>query len=89
LNFGEALEALKRGDRVTRAGWNGQDMWLALMPAFTIPANLVNERTRRFVPRGDLSCGGYIVIWTHDSVWQPGWLATQADMLAEDWELVF
>lgn len=30
MTFGEAIEALKRGERVTRAGWNGKGMWLAL-----------------------------------------------------------
>jgi len=30
MNFGQALEALKEGKKVTRGGWNGKDMWLAL-----------------------------------------------------------
>ncbi|RSD21995.1 DUF2829 domain-containing protein [Amycolatopsis eburnea] len=30
MNFGEALKALRRGEKVTRAGWNGAGMWLAL-----------------------------------------------------------
>lgn len=30
MNFGDALEKLKVGDRVTRTGWNGNGMWLAL-----------------------------------------------------------
>jgi hypothetical protein len=30
MTFGEAIEALKAGERVTREGWNGKDMWLAL-----------------------------------------------------------
>lgn len=88
MNFGEAIQALKDGKRVARVGWNGKNMWLALMPGMTIPAGMVNERTRKFVPKGDLVVGGYIVMWTAQGVWQPGWLASQPDMLAEDWQLV-
>lgn len=30
MNFGQAIEALKQGKRVSRSGWNGKGMWLAL-----------------------------------------------------------
>ncbi len=33
MNFGQAVEALKAGQRVSRSGWNGKGMWLALIPA--------------------------------------------------------
>lgn len=90
MNFGQALEALKAGNKVQREGWNGKGMFLALMPGFVIPAAMINERTRKFVqaPDQDLNCGGYIVMWTAQQVWQPGWLASQADMLAEDWSVM-
>lgn len=88
-DFGWAIKKLKEGCRVTRSGWNGKGMWLALMPGFVIPKGMINERTRKFVSgEKDLDCGAYIVMWTAQGVWQPGWLANQADMLAEDWELV-
>ena len=88
MNFGQAIEALKAGKRVSRSGWNGKGMWLALMPSTIIPEASVNERTKPFVPSGDLRVGAYIVMWTADGTWQPGWLASQADMLAEDWEVL-
>jgi hypothetical protein len=88
MTFGEALEHLKNGDRVARAGWNGKNMWLAYMPPVTIPEGMVNGRTKKFVPVGDLVVGGYVVMWTAAGVWQPGWLASQADMLADDWSVV-
>ena len=88
MNFGEAIDALKSGQRVARAGWNGKGMWLAFMPGMTIPAGQVNTRTRKFLPDGDLTIGGYIVMWTAQGIWQPGWLASQMDILAEDWEIV-
>jgi hypothetical protein len=85
MNFGEAIEALKRGEAVFRDGWNGKGMWLVLMPAMIVPEDQVNELTKTFVPNGDLNVGAYIVMKTAQGVWQPGWLASQADMLAEDW----
>ena len=30
VNFGEAIEALKRGSHVARNGWNGKGIWLEL-----------------------------------------------------------
>lgn len=85
LTFGDAVERLKRGRRVSRAGWHEKDTWLAFMPGVVIPDGMVNGRTKKFVPRGDLNVGGYIVLMTAQGVWQPGWVASQADMLAEDW----
>ncbi len=88
MNFGEAILALKAGQRVARSGWNGKSMWLAYMPDVVIPEGMVNGRTKKFVPTGDLRVGGYVVMWTAAGVWQPGWLASQADMLSDDWEVL-
>lgn len=98
MNFGQAIEALKSGQRVSRDGWNGRNMWLAYMPPVDIAAEDVNDRTRahlagapdveKLVDREGLSVGGYIVMWTAQGLWQPGWLASQADMMAEDWFVV-
>ena len=87
-DIGWAVAQLKESKRVRREGWNGKGMWLALMPETTIPAGMVNERTRRHLPTGDLPVGGYIVMWTAQGVWQPGWVATQSDLLGQDWLLV-
>lgn len=88
VDFGDAIRALKDGKRVAREGWNGKGMWLALMGAMTVPEGMVNARTKAHVPTGDLIVGAYIVMWTAQGVWQPGWLASQADMLAEDWVIL-
>lgn len=94
LSFDEALVHLKAGRRVARAGWNGKRMWLAYMPPVEIPAGVVNGRTRQFITAerldamGVLRVGGYVVMWTADGVWLPGWLASQTDLLAQDWEVL-
>jgi hypothetical protein len=89
MTFGLAIEALKKGKKVSRKGWNGKNMWLCYMPPVLIDAGIVNGRSRKFLGEGkDLDCQGYIVMYTAQGKWQPGWLASQADMLSEDWMIV-
>lgn len=70
MNFGDALELLKAGHSVQRAGWNGKGMHLFLQ----IPS--------------ETYCDPYIVMYTAQGTYQAGWLASQADMLADDWRQV-
>lgn len=86
MTFGQAIEALKAGKKVTRKGWNGSKMWLVYMPPFIVEEP--NERTRAHGITEAFQCDGYIVMWTAKGTWAPGWLASQADMLSEDWEVI-
>ena len=96
MNFGEALEALKAGKKVARNGWNGKGMWIAMMSGMKLPAfnsqepgKKVNDRTAALIGESTpLETLPYIAMWTADSKWLPGWLASQTDMLAEDWQIV-
>lgn len=89
LNLGVALEQLKRGARVSRAGWNGKGMWLYLLPAH--PATRVIGHAARLGSSDveavveHINLEPCIVMHTAQGTEQPGWLASQADMLAEDW----
>jgi hypothetical protein len=96
MTFGMAIELLKTGKKVARKGWNGKGMWLVLMPELNLPpfssqepGAKVNDRTAKHIGVDvPLNCNPYIVMWTADKKWQPGWLASQTDMLAEDWEII-
>lgn len=92
MDFGRALQALKEGYRVSRSGWNGKGMWICLVPGIEnagpdqlfgpqIPLAIVNgNRGVRVCPRIDMrAADGSVVI---------GWLASQTDMLAEDWDII-
>ncbi len=68
MDFGGALQSLKAGKRVARAGWNGKGMWLALQ----VP----DAHSKMSLP--------YIYMSTVTGDLVP-WLASQTDMLAEDW----
>jgi hypothetical protein len=86
-DFGWAICQAKEGKKIRRSGWNGKNQWVVYMEPMTIPEGLVNERTRKFLPTGPLHVGGYFVIYTESGTWQCGWLASQADMLSDDWEV--
>ena len=94
--FGHALEALKMGNKVARKGWNGKDMWLVYMSGMTLPSfntqdtgRKVNDRTAKWIGEDTpLVTLPYIAMWTADKKWLPGWLASQTDILAEDWIIV-
>jgi len=81
FDFGEALGRLKHGYPVCRAGWNGKGMWI----------EFVNSGGWNLDPRTSetlgLPCAPFIVMKTADGNLVP-WLASQTDILAEDWQLV-
>lgn len=93
LDFGEAIRALKAGHRVARAGWNGKGMWLALScnGTRTIPAeNFWSPHNAEFARQngGAATVLPSITMKTATGEILMGWLASQTDMLAEDWEVV-
>lgn len=96
LNFGQAIERLKEGQRLARVGWNGKGMFIVLMPRLQLPAyntqgteRKVNDRTAKWIGEdAPLDCSPYIAMYTADKKWQPGWLASQTDLLADDWQVV-
>lgn len=90
MNFGEAIEALKLGKMVTRKGWNGKGMYLWLMPAATVKAEWCREPHLKALAEengGEVECLGSIRMKTADNKVLTGWLASQTDMLSEDWEI--
>ena len=82
MTFGEAISAVKNGARIQRSGWNGKKQYVEL-------ATCISYK----------DADGQIVNCTHDAIGnqalafvgtsgvQMGWLASQADMLADDWKI--
>lgn len=81
MNFGEALALLKANYKVARNGWNGKNMWLEYVPAEAWFMG-ANEMRRQLCDRLP-----WIGMKTADDKFVP-WLASQTDLLAEDWVLV-
>lgn len=94
LDFGKALSFLKRGCRVARQGWNGKGMFLFLLPAGDgIPTRVIHDPALRAVIESELGGDtfdalGSIRMFTADKKILTGWLASQTDMLSEDWEIL-
>lgn len=95
MTFGLAIEALKQGLKVARHGWNGKGMFLWLKPAVVIKAEWCkDEKLKELVEAngGEMPALGTICMYTHDGkggrAILTGWLASQSDMLGEDWMLV-
>lgn len=93
LTFGLAIEALKKGYKVARAGWNGKGMWLSLScndtrevaaENFWSPHNAEHARQNG----GKATVLPSITMKTATGEILMGWLASQTDMLAEDWTVI-
>ncbi len=86
MNFGKAIEALKQGKKVTRKGWNGKKMFLYYVPEGLYPAR--TDAAKSIADEnGKVQYGPYIAMKTAQGNVVP-WLASQTDMLSEDWEIV-
>jgi hypothetical protein len=78
MEFGDALVAVEAGARIARGGWNGKGMWVELQ----VP----DERSKMTLP--------YLFLnypegsGPHPDGAMVPWLASQTDILADDWEVV-
>lgn len=80
MNFGQAIEALKAGKSVRRAGWNGNGIFITLQ----VP----DEHSKMTQPYIYIDTLG---LQTSNPAAPKGrvpWLASQTDMLAEDWQVI-
>jgi hypothetical protein len=101
MNFGEAIEAVKNGKLVTRSGWNGKGMFIFQRPADDLPITIVlgakslpkrvkdyyERKHQPIVPENipQITFTAYLCMKAANDTVVNGWLASQTDMLAEDW----
>lgn len=85
MNFGQAIEALKEGKRVSRSGWNGKGMFLFLVNGSNLIVNrepllsIMGEVEVTYRPHIDMKdAEGKVVPW----------IASQTDMISDDWGIV-
>lgn len=83
ITFGDALDALKQGLRVARKGWNGKNQYVELACC----VSYMNS-DQLIVNADHKNIGNKALAFVGTSGVQLGWLASQADMLAEDWYIV-
>ena len=85
MTFGMAIEALKRGLKVARAGWNGKGMWLFLIQGSNDIAKLHGYGFGEY--QGEPTFRDAIFMKTVDNQLVP-WTASQTDVLSDDWVVV-
>lgn len=86
MNFSQALEAIKAGQRVARAGWNGKGMFLFLVPGSVFIVN--RAPLLGIYPAGtEVTYHAHIDMRTADGMIVP-WLASQTDLLSDDWTVL-
>lgn len=83
-NFSDALRAVKVGSKIAREDWNGKGMYVYYVPANSYPAQtaIAKEQFGDMVPYG-----AYLAMKTAQGNVVP-WLASQTDILADDWSVV-
>ena len=96
MDFGKALEALKNGKKVAREGWNGKGMYLYLVHGTMVDKENLRNEASQILPADEMAMHGtdvaeflpHIDMRTANGDICVGWLASQTDMLAEDWVVV-
>lgn len=102
MNFGQAIEAVKNGKLAAREGWNGKGMFIFMRPQCELDADTVvnkvqslPESVKKWVaenygdsPSDKIKFSEYICMKAADGTIVNGWLASQTDMLSEDWTIL-
>ena len=83
MKFGDAIEAMRNGKRASREGWNGKNQYIELASNISY----TNSKGEVINVNHD-AIGNQAVAFVGTSGVQLGWLASQADMLAEDWTIL-
>lgn len=83
MNFGEAIINVKEGKKIQRDGWNGKNQYVELATGISY----INARGE-IININHEAIGNCALAFVGTSGVQLGWLASQADMLAEDWKIV-
>jgi hypothetical protein len=87
MKFGDAIAAAKCGNKITRDGWNGKNMFVYYQEGSEISPEQARNDVLRSLP-GPIKIRPHLDMFTAQGDIQIGWLASQSDMLADDWSIV-
>lgn len=87
MNFGEAIKHLKTGKKLARTSWETKGMFLIYVSG-TKDVKLTESSPYYRAGLKEVDINPHIDMYTANGTMQPGWLASQSDLLAEDWEIV-
>lgn len=88
LSFGEALELLEQGHKVTNEGWNGRDMYIVKMNGYEeVRANHATARAHRIHVGAKITISPYIAMRNAEGAIVP-WTPSQMDLFSKRWKLL-
>lgn len=96
MNFSEALESLKNGWRVSRSGWNGKGQFVYQTVGNTVSKDFIPkfaslpQSVKDFLEKKgeDVVFNSSLTLYNAQGEMQPGWVPSQGDLIAEDWQVV-
>lgn len=88
MKFGEALEAVKEGKLIARSGWNGKGMFVFQRPEDWLSTDMIVNKVKSLPDSFKKYVNDYYDIKDANDNIVNGWLASQSDMLADDWMVV-
>lgn len=83
MTFGEAIKEVRNGKRIQRSGWNGKSQYVELATCISY-----KNASGEIINCEHEAIGNCALAFVGTSGVQIGWLASQADMLADDWKTV-
>ena len=83
MNFGKAIDLLKEGKKLSRKGWNGKNQYIELASNISY-----KNADGEIININHKTMGNKAIAFVGTSGVQIGWLASQSDMLSDDWELI-
>ena len=83
MNFGKAIDLLKEGKKVSRKGWNGKNQYIELASNISY-----KNADGEIININHKTIGNKAIAFVGTSAIQIGWLASQSDMLSDDWGLI-
>jgi len=89
LSFSKALDAVKKGEIICRDGWNGKGMFVTMQEGYPngVACNKNSSKAYKVKEGTMIKVLPYLVMKTVDGSFVP-WLASQTDILAEDWTIL-
>jgi hypothetical protein len=87
MDVGEAVRQVRAGARVRRRTWEDGVFLCYVKGVMIVPD--ASSSVRKFLPVAvDLKCGAHALVRSTGGVWEPGWTPSQADLFADDWEVL-
>ena len=76
MNFSDALNAVKQGDKIYRSGWNGKNQFVILL----------SEQISNLP--GTYNTAKCLALKNAQDIMQPGWVPSQGDLFTDDWQII-